>query len=136
MLATVLALTMLSSGAANAQRNDEKKVSVSLRAQPPVGFPPLKVRVTVEIKGGAEDSSDLYCPRVEWDWGDDLTSQRSEDCDPYVAGKSTIQRRYSAEHTYNEQGTFSVRFRLKQGSKVVASASTNVQVRDGLRDDF
>jgi hypothetical protein len=135
LLAAVLAFTMISGGAASAQRNDDKKASLTLRAQPPVGFPPLKVRVTVDIRGGPDDAPDLYCPRVEWDWGDDLTSTRSADCPPYEAGKSTIERRYSAEHTYNDQGNFAVRFRLKQGSRVVANASTNVQVRDGFRDD-
>ena len=136
MLAAVLAFTTLSGGAANAQRNDDKKPSLSLKATPPVGFSPLKVRLSVELKGGPEDSQDFYCPSIEWDWGDDVTSQQSEDCEPYQPGKSEIRRRYNAEHIFRDAGSFSVKFRLKQGSRVVASASTNVQVRDGLREDF
>jgi hypothetical protein len=136
MLAAVLSFTMLSGGATNAQRNDDKKASLSLRAQPPVGFPPLKVRVTVEIKGGPDNAADLYCPDQEWDWGDGNSTKRSSDCPVYEAGKVTIERRYTAEHTFNDWGSFAVRFRLKQGSRVVANASTTVQVRDGLRDDF
>lgn len=136
LLAAVLAFTMLSGGAANAQRNDDKKASLSLRVQPPVGFPPLRVRVSAELRGGPDDAQDLYCPSVEWDWGNGLTSSRVSDCPVYEAGKSTIERRYSAEHTFNEHGSYSVRLRLKQGSRVVASASTNVQVRDGFREDI
>jgi hypothetical protein len=133
MLAAALAFTQLSSGAADAQRNDGKKPSLSLKATPPLGFSPLRVRLMVEVRGGDEDP-ELYCPSIEWDWGDDQTSQSSEDCAPYQAGKSTIRRRYSTEHVFRESGTYTVRFRMKQGNRVVASASANVQVRDGHDD--
>ena len=119
-----------------AQRNDDKKPSLSLKATPPVGFSPLKVRLVVEIKGGADDAVEFYCPTIEWDWGDDLTSESSEDCAPYEAGKSSILRRYSTEHTYRNEGSYTARFRMKQAKKVVASSSVNVQVRAGIRDDF
>ena len=132
-LAAVLAFTLLSGGAADAQRNDGKKPSLSLKATPPLGFSPLRVRLMLEVRGGDEDP-ELYCPSIEWDWGDDQTSQSTEDCEPYQAGKSTIRRRYSTEHIFRESGVYSVRFRMKQGNRVVASASVNVQVRDGHDD--
>ena len=119
----------------DAQRNDAKKPSLSLKATPPVGFTPLRVRLVVDVRGGDDDYADFYCPDIEWDWGDGTISENSQDCDPYEAGKSTIQRRYSAEHIFRQSGSFSVRFRLKQGTRVVASAATNVQVRAGARDD-
>ena len=132
--AAVLALATLSGGAADAQRNDDKKPSLSLKASPASGFTPLRVRFTVDVRGGADDAQDFYCPAVEWEWGDDLKSGNSEDCEPYKAGTSRIERRYSAEHRYTEPGTFNVRFRLKQGTRVVANTNTLVQVREGTRD--
>ena len=63
-------------------------------------------------------------------------SYNSSDCDPYEAGKSTIQRRFSAEHIYRQGGAYRVFFRLKQKTKLVAAASTNVTVRSGAGEGF
>jgi hypothetical protein len=128
----VLGVAAIAGSVADAQRNDNKKPSLSLKASPSTGFAPLRTRMTVDVRGGADDTEEFYCPAVEWEWGDDQKSQNSADCDPYQAGKSQIQRRYTAEHRFNDAGTFNVRFRLKQGTRVVASAATLVQVRDNL----
>jgi hypothetical protein len=135
ILAAVSAFALSAGQPADAQRDDDKKPSLSLRANPPVGFSPLRVRVTAELRGGADDAPDYYCPDIEWDWGDDLKSESSEDCDPYKPG-ATVRRRYTSEHTFQDPGGFTIRVRMKQGDRIVASASTNVQVRQGLRDDF
>jgi len=138
LLAPVFALAVLFAGVADAQR-DDKKPSVSLKASPTIGFSPLKVRLTVEVRGGADDDADFYCPAIEWDFDDDLTSESYEDCEPHEPGKSSIRRYYSTEHVFREYGTgstYTVRFRMKQGDRVVANASTNVTVRAGLRDDL
>jgi hypothetical protein len=136
VLAAVLAFTTISGGAADAQRKDDKKASLSLTATPPVGFSPLRVRFRVDVRGGPNDAEELYCASVEWDWGDDQKSEASQDCEPYVAGKSTITRSYSTERIFNTNGSYNVRFRLKQGSRIVASTSTTVQVRRGVKEDF
>jgi hypothetical protein len=136
-LTAVLALSLSPGRGLNAQRDGEdRKPSLSLKASPPVGFSPLRVRVTVDLRGGADDYADLYCPAVEWLWGDDVTSENSEDCDPYQAGKSAIKRHYSAEHVYRQAGSFKITFRLKQKNRVIAASTANVQVRAGLREDF
>jgi hypothetical protein len=138
LTALVVAALSLSPGSiVNAQReNEEKKPSVSLKATPPVGFSPLRVRVTVDLRGGPDDYADLYCPAVQWEWGDDVTSENSEDCDPYQAGKSSIKRHYSAQHIYRQAGGYKITFRLKQRDRVIAAGTANIQVRAGLRDDF
>jgi hypothetical protein len=136
VLVAVLTLTLFPGHQAAAQRNDDKKPSLSLKATPPVGFTPLRVRLALEVRGGANDAQDYYCPAIEWEWGDDTKSESSEDCDPYAPGKSEIRRRYGAEHTYRESGQYTARFRMKQGNRVVASTSVNIQVRPGVRDDF
>lgn len=136
-LLAVLAVALATGSASSAQRSgDDKKPSLSLRATPPVGFSPLKVRFAVDVRGGADDYADFYCPAIEWDWGDGTVSGNSEDCDPYQAGKSTIKRRYSTEHVFRQPGTWQVFFRLKQRDRVIAASSSNVQVRAGVRDEF
>ena len=77
-------------------------------ATPPVGFTPLRVVVVVDVKDGSDDYADFYCAGVEWDWGDGTISENSSDCDPYEAGKSTIRRRFTADHVYRQQGQFKV----------------------------
>jgi hypothetical protein len=115
---------------------DDKRPSLALKATPPLGFSPLRVQASVDVRGGPDDSPDFYCPAVSWDWGDGTVSENSEDCDPYEEGTSAIRRRFSANHTFQQGGAYRVTFRLKQKTRVVASASTNVQVRAGVRDEF
>ena len=115
--------------------DDDKKPSVALRATPPLGFAPLKVRVVADIRGGANDYADFYCASVEWDWADGSTSENSEDCDPYETGKSAIQRRFTAEHTFRQGGEYDIAFRLKQKKRVVGLGRIMVRVRSGI-DQF
>ena len=134
-LAALLAI-LLPAHAAQARQTDARKPSLSLRATPPVGFTPLRVVVVAEVRDGSDDYEEFYCATVEWDWGDGTVSENSSDCDPYEAGKSTIRRRFTAEHVYRQAGQLRITFRLKQKTKPVAAASTNVQVRSGVGDDF
>ena len=136
-LLAVLLVSLATDNASGAQRGgDDRKPSLSLRATPPVGFSPLRVRLVVDVRGGADDYADFYCPAIEWDWGDGTVSGNSEDCDPYQPGKSTIKRRYSIEHVFRQPGTFQIFFRLKQRDRVIAASSGNIQVRAGVRDEF
>jgi hypothetical protein len=115
---------------------EDKKPSLSLKANPPVGFSPLRVRLVVDLRGGPDDYSEFYCAGIVWAWGDGTESESSEDCEPYQAGVSTIKRRFSTEHVFRQAGSYRVSFRLKQRDKVVASSSVSVQVRAGVRDGF
>lgn len=109
-----------------------KKPSLSLKATPAVSFAPARVVVVAEVKGGAEDNEEFYCPTVLWEWGDLTESTAEADCEPYQAGKSEIRRRYTVEHRYKDPGSFRIRLLLKKGNKVVATANAVVQVRPGL----
>jgi hypothetical protein len=111
-----------------------KKPSLSLRASPPISFSPANIHLVAELKGGPDDYEEFYCPAVEWDWGDGTRSENSSDCDPYEAGVSQISRRFSKTHVYNLQGRYRVQVRLKRNTKVLTSASTNIQVRAGIRE--
>lgn len=132
-LAVALTVLMSSPPAVGAlQTGADKKPSLSLKATPQTGFSPLRVTAAVDARGGSDDYADFYCASIEWDWGDDTKSESSSDCEPYEAGKSTIRRRFTANHVYRQEGSYRVVFRLKQKTRVVGVASTGVQVRPGL----
>jgi len=136
--------TSASSLAGPADVGQNKKPSISVRANPPVGFSPLRVVLTAELKGGANDYEDFYCASVEWDWGDDTKSETKADCDPYEAGKSEIKRRYVQDHTFRVFSDLSaqpapavqyrIKFLLKQKNKVVGSGQTTIEIRQGVGD--
>ena len=116
------------------KNKDVKKASLNLKASPTIVFSPARVVVSAELKGGAEDNEELYCPSLEWDWGDGTRSESNSDCEPFEAGKSTIQRRFTASHSFNIAGNYRVQLRLKRGSKTVLGGHVSVQVKPGLRD--
>jgi hypothetical protein len=144
----VVAAAAATSASAPAAPPQNKKPSISLKANPPVGFSPLRVVATAELKGGANDFEDFYCASVEWDWGDDTKSETKGDCDPYEAGKSEIKRRYAMEHVYRAVSSgissvdpsgnqtpsiqYRVKFSLKQKNKTVGSGQTTVEIRQGI----
>jgi hypothetical protein len=115
-------------------KDGDKRPRLSLRAQPTVGVSPARVVLTAELVGGANDFEEYYCATVEWEWGDDTRSESSTDCEPYEAGKSEIKRRFVVEHIFARAGSYKIYVRLKRRSKPVAAATTNVQIRPGLRD--
>jgi hypothetical protein len=112
----------------------DSKPKVSLKAQPVIAMSPARVVLTAELTGGANDFQEFYCPAIEWDWGDDTRSEKSDDCAPYEAGKSEIKRRFTVEHVYKRAGNYRIAFRMKRHEKIVGAATTNVQIRPGLRD--
>jgi hypothetical protein len=132
MLVTLLLATPSSTDGVFALGQDNKRPSLSLRAAPAVAFAPARIRMTAEVRGGPNDFEDLYCPSVEWEWGDGTSSSASADCAPYAAGQSQIRRRYTVEHIYRQPGSFRVQVRLKKGARVTGFANTAIQVRPGL----
>jgi hypothetical protein len=135
-------LTSESSPASPADVEQNKKPSITVKANPPVGFSPLRVVLTAELKGGANDYEDFYCATVEWDWDDGTKSENKVDCEPYEAGKSEIKRRYVQDHTYRSMTDMSanqpapiqyrIKFLLKQKNKVVGSGQTTIEIRSGV----
>ena len=116
------------------EQGGNKKPSLSLKVTPAVTFAPARVVVVAEVKGGADDNEEFYCPTVEWEWGDFTASTAEADCEPYEASKSQIRRRYTVEHQFKNPGSFRIRLSLKKGDKVIGSSNTLVQVRPGLGD--
>ena len=110
---------------------DSEKPSLSIRASPRVTFSPARIFLVVEVKGGADDYKDFYCPTVEWDWGDGTRSQATYDCKPYEPGGSEIKRHHAVEHLFRQPGRYQVQFSLKQKDKVVGSVGIVVLVQQG-----
>lgn len=150
LISTALLTTVTMSGsglasglASGAQQQDDKnspdkakKPALSLKATPPISFAPATIRVSAQLNGGPDDYEELYCPTVEWDWGDGTTSESTADCEPYQPGVTKIVRRFSTSHVYNypDQTRFRIMVRLKRDTKVLLSATTSIQVRPGVRD--
>lgn len=132
VLAFSAALIISSNALQAREQGGNKKPSLSLKATPAVSFAPARIVVVAEVKGGANDHEEFYCPTVEWEWGDLTTSTAEADCTPYESGKSEIKRRYTVEHRYKNPGGFRIVLRLKKGDKIIASANTLIQVRAGL----
>ena len=77
-LAAVAAALVASVQVSAAQRDGaDKKPSLSLKATPPAGFAPLRVHVAADVKGGANDTAEFYCPTLQWDWDDGTVSENS-----------------------------------------------------------
>ena len=88
----------------------------------------------MDVRGGADDYADFYCPAIEWDWGDGTVSGNSEDCD--LSGREEHDPAALFHRARVPQpGSFQVFFRLKQRDRVIAASSGNVQ-RPGVRDEF
>src|SRR4029453_5945183 len=61
----------------------KSKPSIVVKGTPLVGFSPARMVLTADLKGGADDYEEFYCPTIEWDWGDDTKSEMKTDCEPY-----------------------------------------------------
>jgi hypothetical protein len=126
------ALSCVAAAALSAQPEKGERPKMSLRAQPSVAVAPARVLLTAELQGGSDDFEEYYCPTIEWQWGDDTTSEATVDCEPYEAGKSQIRRRFTVQHTYRRDGSYKIYFHLKRKDKVLGSASTTIQVQPGM----
>jgi len=134
VLAATVALGASAAGDGTTSAAQGEKPKLSLKATPAITFSPANIFFVAEIRGGPDDNEELYCPSVEWDWGDGTKDQSSSDCDPYEAGKSQIKRRYVAQKRYQSASDYRVSFRLKQKDRVVGLATTQLKIRPGVRD--
>ena len=114
--------------------DDEKgdKPGLYLRATPRFSFSPATILFTAELKGG-DDVEELYCPEVEWEWGDGGKSVSEGDCDPWEPGMK-IDRRYSKRHHYDRAGNYRVRVTLSKTGDKILSTTMTVTIRPGVGD--
>ncbi len=134
----VAALALLVPGVGSAAGGDEskkdkgKKPALEIRPTPRFAFSPANIFFTAELKGG-DDVEELYCPEVEWEWGDGGRSVQEADCDPWTA-TTPIQRRFTANHTYQFAGLYRVKITLRKSNKDLMSQTVSITIRAGLGD--
>ena len=133
---TLVALAVLSlPGASLGDAEDKKKLKkpgLELRSSPRFAFSPANIFFTAELKGG-DDVEELYCPEVEWEWGDGGKSVKEADCDPWTEG-AAIERRFSANHTFQFAGVYRVKVTLRKTGKNMLSQTLALTIRAGLGD--
>ena len=109
-----------------------KKPALELRASPRFAFSPASILFTAELKGG-DDVEELYCPEVEWEWGDGGKSVTEADCDPWTE-TTKIDRRFTASHTFQFAGLYRVKVTLRKSGKNIMSQTYSLTIRAGLGD--
>ncbi len=124
--ALLLAVALAAPGTAGDGRG-VRKPRLDLRASPRMALMPADVFVIAELVGG-DETEDLYCPAVEWEWGDGNRSAQESDCPPFHPGM-TVARRHSASHAYRKAGEFSIRVTLRRIGRALAAATTQVEIR-------
>lgn len=131
----VIALAAAISFAASSKSSDPKdtpkdsgKVTATLRATPTMAFAPARITLTAQLKNVSATDADLYCPTVEWDWGDGTVSEASNDCEPFQPNKSEIQRSFVTQHVYKTGGEYVVKLSLKKSERVVAMATASLNI--------
>ena len=75
----------------------------------------------------------MYCPEVEWEWGDGGKSLHEADCDPWSPA-SKIERRFTAHHVFQFAGLYRTKVTLRKSGKNIMSQTVQVTVRAGLGD--
>jgi plastocyanin len=130
----VLALLVPASAPAAPDEKEKKgkKPALELRASPRFAFSPASILFTAELKGG-DDVEELYCPEVEWEWGDGGKSVNESDCDPWTDA-TKIQRRFTANHTFQFAGAYRVKVTLRRSGKNIMTQSYSLTIRPGLGD--
>jgi hypothetical protein len=134
IVCAALAATLAGAGQNDnsSKEQEAKRPKLRLTVRPQVAIAPARVSLTAELQGGSDDFEEYYCPAIEWEWGDDTSSESTTDCQPYEAGKSQIKRRYTVQHVFRRAGTYKVYFHLKARDRILGSAAATLQVQPGL----
>jgi plastocyanin len=127
----VLILTVIPAFSAEDAKKG-KKPGLDLRATPRMAFSPAEVLFTAELKGG-DDVEELYCPEVEWEWGDGGKSVTEADCDPWTEG-AAIERRFTANHVFQRAGMYKVKVTLRKTGRDMMTQTLMLTIRAGLGD--
>jgi hypothetical protein len=122
----------LSLAGEDAQAGKGKRPGLELRATPRFSFSPADIFFTAELKGG-DDIEEVYCPEVEWDWGDGGKSDQEADCDPW-SPTTKIERRFTAHHVFQFAGLYRTKVTLRKTGKNILSQTVQVTIRAGLGD--
>ena len=130
---TLTAIIIAALATAGFTAEKTRKPRLDLRAAPRMAFSPVNVLLTAELMGG-DDVDQFYCPEIEWNWDDGGKSVHESDCAPFDPGKTTIERRFTADHEYRKAGVYQIKATMRRANRTLASATVKVTVRPGLTD--
>ena len=133
LAALAAAAALVVAGTAGAGDDKPKKPHLELRATPRMAFSPVSVLLTAELVGGG-DVEEYHCPELEWDWDDGGKSVHENDCDPFVPGKTVIERRFTADHEYSKAGIYQIKATMRRNNHTLSIATVKVTVRPGIGD--
>lgn len=108
--------------------SDSLALSADLRHRPMVAFAPVNVVFILHLSG---DREQMYCPGLEWDFGDGSKSGQESDCEPY-SPEVEVQTRHTAQHAYGGGGEYNVKVRGSKAGKTLFVAGTVVTVHSGI----
>ena len=129
VLALLAVLALATAGPVGSDDDEGERPELNLRATPRFSFSPATILFTLELKGG-DDVERVYCPEIEWEWGDGGRSVSEGDCDPWEPG-AEIARRYTGRHEFRYSGRYRVRVYLSKAGKSVGETSLTITVRPG-----
>jgi hypothetical protein len=133
LVAALFAASALpSAGGDETKEKKGKKPGLELRATPRFAFSPAEILLTAELKGG-DDVEELYCPEVEWEFGDGDKSTQEADCDPWTP-TTKMERRFTVHHVFKFAGAYVIRVTLRKSGKDLMTQTYQLSVRAGLGD--
>jgi hypothetical protein len=115
-----------------AKEKKGKRPALEVRATPRFAFSPADIMFTAELKGG-DEVEELYCPEVEWEFGDGDRSVQEADCEPWTP-ETKLDRRFTVRHVFRFAGAYVVRVTLRKSGKNIMTQSMTMAVRAGLGD--
>ena len=92
-----------------------KKPALEVRATPRFSFSPADIMFTAELKGG-DDVEELYCPEIEWEFGDGDKSVAGGRLRPVDAGDQA-RAALHVHHVFKFAGAYLVRVTLRKSGK-------------------
>lgn len=112
-----------------------KKPRLTLRTTPQMAMAPASVLFTAQLFD-ADAQEDLYCPGVQWEWGDGETSFHENDCPPF-GPQAEFDSVFSGRHAYRSGGAYQVRISLVRAGRTVAATRATLLVysRTGSLDN-
>ena len=109
-----------------------KRPALVLRTTPRFAFSPASLLLSAELKDG-DDMEELYCPEIEWEFGDGDKSTQEADCEPWTA-TTKMERRFTVRHIYKFAGAYLLRVTLRKSGHDLMTQTLSVTVRAGLGD--
>src|SRR5262249_44614725 len=107
-----------SSDSDKSKNSKSGKVKLVLTAYPRQGFMPMHISFNVELQGVSEDDAEYYCLHEEWDFGDGAVSAEQPNCEEFTKGKTKATTHFFAEHIYEDEGNYTIRFTLGDPVKI------------------